>query len=294
MRPRSALAMTVALAILAGCASSGGPQKDLLEGLASWYGHEYSGRRTANGEIFDPLAFTAAHRTLPFGTIVRVKNQRNGRTVEVRINDRGPFIESRIIDVSYAAAIEIDMVTAGVAPVTLTVLKTGAGDQEAPKPYVVTIPVTQEPIVADAPPPPVDFPLPDETEDDEIVIDGDDIEVEIITGDLDEPLRKTSSDDDRSVVYAPPPPASPARPAGTASQPAPRARFAVQLGAFSLEENANKLRSKVAGVASPVYVQLERGLYRVRVGPFPDQTSAIEAREKLDAEGFQTLLVTLE
>jgi rare lipoprotein A len=94
------------------------------EGLASWYGRPYHGRRTASGEIYDMYALTAAHRTLPFGTEVRVHDLENGRAVNVRINDRGPFVEGRIIDLSYAAARAVQM--PGVARVRLEILGMGA------------------------------------------------------------------------------------------------------------------------------------------------------------------------
>ncbi len=93
------------------------------EGLASWYGVPYHGRRAANGEVYDMHKMTAAHRTLPFDAIVRVTNMNNGRTAEVRINDRGPFVDGRVIDLSFAAAEAIDMVGAGIAPVRLELLK---------------------------------------------------------------------------------------------------------------------------------------------------------------------------
>lgn len=93
------------------------------EGLASWYGVPYHGRRAANGEVYDMHKMTAAHRTLPFDTIVRVTNMKNGRAAEVRINDRGPFVDGRVIDLSFAAAEAIDMVGAGIAPVRLELLK---------------------------------------------------------------------------------------------------------------------------------------------------------------------------
>lgn len=89
------------------------------EGMASWYGPGFAGRLTASGEIFDPNDLTAAHRTLPFGTRVRVTNLRNGRSVVVRINDRGPFKAGRVIDLSRAAAEAIGLVTAGVARVVV-------------------------------------------------------------------------------------------------------------------------------------------------------------------------------
>jgi rare lipoprotein A len=99
--------------------ASAKPIRVLGEGLASWYGVPYHGRRAANGEIYDMYKLTAAHLTLPFETIVRVTNLNNGKQTDVRITDRGPFVEDRIIDLSLAAARAIDMVAAGVVPVRL-------------------------------------------------------------------------------------------------------------------------------------------------------------------------------
>jgi rare lipoprotein A len=92
-----------------------------VTGIASYYGKEFHGRKTANGETFDMNAMTAAHRTLPFGTTVRVTNLANDKIVTVRINDRGPFIKGRIIDLSYGAAKSIDLLSIG--QVRLEVLK---------------------------------------------------------------------------------------------------------------------------------------------------------------------------
>jgi len=92
------------------------------EGLASWYGHPYHGRPTSSGEIYNMYDMTAAHRTLPFGTQVRVHDLDNGENVTVRINDRGPFVEGRIIDLSYAAAKGMGMWGAGTARVRLEIL----------------------------------------------------------------------------------------------------------------------------------------------------------------------------
>ncbi len=91
-------------------------------GIASWYGEPYHGRRTASGEVYDMYAMTAAHKTLPFGTMVRVDRRDTGADVVVRVNDRGPFIEGRIIDLSYAAARKIDLDVDGVAPVRIKVV----------------------------------------------------------------------------------------------------------------------------------------------------------------------------
>lgn len=93
------------------------------EGTASYYGHELAGNRTASGERFDPYAMTAAHRTLPMGAKLRVINAANGKSVVVRINDRGPFAKNRILDVSLGAAQKIAMVRAGTAKVKLQLLR---------------------------------------------------------------------------------------------------------------------------------------------------------------------------
>ena len=98
------------------------PRPVTMTGRASWYGDFHHGRLTANGEIFDKNALTAAHRTLPFGTRLRVVNLENDREVEVRINDRGPTIPGRVLDLSYAAARALGAVGAGVIPVRMTVL----------------------------------------------------------------------------------------------------------------------------------------------------------------------------
>lgn len=95
---------------------------ETMSGQASYYGQPHAGRATASGELFDPSEMTAAHRTIPFGTRVRVTNQENGKSVEVRINDRGPFVPGRIIDVSRAAAEALGFVGAGTACVRLEVL----------------------------------------------------------------------------------------------------------------------------------------------------------------------------
>lgn len=107
-------------------------------GTASWYGLKFHGRRTASGERFDMNGFTAAHRTLPFGTLVRVRSLVNGREVEVRINDRGPHVAGRIIDLSRAAAEALGMLGMGMKSVTLSVVgqapESPGLELQAPKP----------------------------------------------------------------------------------------------------------------------------------------------------------------
>jgi rare lipoprotein A len=125
------------LVLLSACSGKHGPvavskpgspaaSSSEFEGLASYYAEPHHGRRTANGEVFNTYqAMTAAHRTLPFNTVVRVKNTINGKAVAVRINDRGPFIAGRIIDVSLRAARALDMERAGVVPVQLEIIRWG-------------------------------------------------------------------------------------------------------------------------------------------------------------------------
>lgn len=120
---RHALALLVVTLIL-GCAHSGAlrPGDKSETGMASWYGKEHHRKRTASGERYDMYKLTAAHRTLPFGTRVKVTNLSNGKTVVVRINDRGPSVKNRILDLSWKAARMLDMIEAGIARVRLEVL----------------------------------------------------------------------------------------------------------------------------------------------------------------------------
>jgi rare lipoprotein A len=100
-------------------------------GLASWYGHPYHGRAAADGEIYDMETLVAAHRTLPFQTRVRVRNLSNDKAVDVRIIDRGPFVQGRVIDLSHAAAKEIDLIGPGVGQVEITVIGGPANPEPA-------------------------------------------------------------------------------------------------------------------------------------------------------------------
>lgn len=97
----------------------------MFVGIASYYGTKYHGRLTANGEVYDMYGISAAHKTLPFNTKVRVKNLKNNREILVRINDRGPFIKGRILDLSYGAARKLDMVTDGTSRVSIEIVELG-------------------------------------------------------------------------------------------------------------------------------------------------------------------------
>ncbi|MBN1297106.1 septal ring lytic transglycosylase RlpA family protein [bacterium] len=123
-RPTGFLAGLLSLILLDACATvpTAPRSGDSIEGFASWYGRKYHGRRTASGERYDMFAFTAAHPTLPFGTRLRVTHENSGRSVIVRVNDRGPWVADRIIDLSYRAAKEIGMLEEGVAAVQIEIL----------------------------------------------------------------------------------------------------------------------------------------------------------------------------
>ena len=131
----------LALLVVLLCAACGGRQSTKVKlpppinpkigwtqvGIASWYGPPYHGRRAANGEIYDMNKLTAAHKRLPFDSWLRVRNLSNGKTTQVRITDRGPFVGKRIIDLSKAAAEEIDMVASGIVRVRLTLIPPPGG-----------------------------------------------------------------------------------------------------------------------------------------------------------------------
>jgi peptidoglycan lytic transglycosylase len=124
--PRAA-GLACVLALVAGC--HGGRDQVRIgwteRGEASWYGMPFHGQRTASGERYDMYQMTAAHRELPMGTVVEVRNVDNDRHVQVRINDRGPFVKGRILDLSYSAALELGMIGTGTAPIELRVVEMG-------------------------------------------------------------------------------------------------------------------------------------------------------------------------
>jgi rare lipoprotein A (peptidoglycan hydrolase) len=148
---RFLFASLTALLLLAGCAGAGpksgkirdpradlvtdrtakGPdgEKHQLTGEASWYGEKFHGQQTANGETYDMYGFTAAHKTLPFHTVVRVTDPLTRKSVVVRITDRGPYVDGRIIDLSWAAASDLDMDQHGVITVEVEVLRWGDGSR---------------------------------------------------------------------------------------------------------------------------------------------------------------------
>ncbi|HEU4520493.1 MAG TPA: septal ring lytic transglycosylase RlpA family protein [Thermoanaerobaculia bacterium] len=283
-----------------GCASTA-PQvpreADVLRGVASWYGEEFAGRTTANGEIFDPMQLTAAHRTLPFGTVLDVTNQKSSQTVRVRINDRGPYVGNRILDLSYAAAHQIGLIQPGTGEVEIKVVRLGKGEREPPVPYVVRIEEPQEKVVVPAgEAPSVAFPLPGSQSE-------SDFSVQVVEERRGVPTRRQVSADGRTIEEVPITGEEAEIPAASLDRArlanprldAPKARssggFVVQAGAFSVEANARGLQERLTRVGQQSYVDREGNLYRVRIGPFPSRDGAVKARAALEAQGMSAIIL---
>jgi rare lipoprotein A len=280
------------------------PAPEAMHGEASWYGQEFAGRTTANGEIFDPLLMTAAHRSLPFGTVVDVKNSANGQTVRVRINDRGPYVGNRLIDLTYAAAQQISLIEPGHGEVDLTVVKVGRGDREPPAPYVVSIPDVG---ASSTPARTVPAPIAEAPADvPPVTVD----RVQVVEEHASQPgveTRRVVGADGRTIqsvpiapVIAPTPVPQPAvrntPPPAPAPQPRPVApstagKFVVQVGAFAQEPNAKELQGRLTKIGQQSYIDRSATLYRVRIGPFATREQAIAARAKLEAAGISAIVI---
>jgi rare lipoprotein A len=262
------------------------PAPEEMHGEASWYGQEFAGRTTANGEIFDPMLMTAAHRSLPFGTIVDVKNPATGQTVRVRINDRGPYVGNRLIDLTYAAAQLIGLVEPGHGPVDLAIVKVGRGDREPPAPYVVSIGE-----VAPGPATPAPAPQPVAVEAVPPVT-VDHVQVVEERGGME--TRRVVGADGRtieSVPVAPAPPVTPQPQPRPQPRPVATGRYVVQVGAFAQEANAKELQNRVTKIGQQSYVDRSETLYRVRIGPFQTREQAIAARAKLESSGISAIVI---
>ncbi len=231
-------------------------------GIASWYGRKFHGRATANGEIFDMNAVSAAHRTLPLPSIVRVTNLKNGRSIVVRVNDRGPFVKSRIIDLSRRAAQVLGFRAKGLARVRVEIMA-----EQSRRAAAIAM--------GGVPPGPVmdarRTPLPNDLA---IVRDPKPVRVAFIDA---SPLPATKR---------------PARPGPAPAASGERAkRYYVQAGAFRDYANAVRLQSWLAsmGEAAIVPSSADAPIYRVRFGPYADPAdargllSAIVARGRPDA-----------
>ena len=227
-------------------------------GIASWYGRRYHGKLTSSGEPYDMYAMTAAHTTLPLPSYARVTNLKNGRSVVVRVNDRGPFVEGRIIDLSYTAAHKLGVLAGGNAMVEVeTIIPGGSGTIAAPAPRTPAPPAsTPEPpaIVAMRDPEPVIAPPPAET---------------------------------------PPAPAvKPQIPVAAESS-----GYYLQLGAFGSKENAEnfltRMKAQMGGLADNLHIHSSGGLFRVHAGPYGNQPEARQAADQISqALGVKPVVLT--
>ncbi|MEP7299518.1 MAG: septal ring lytic transglycosylase RlpA family protein [Burkholderiales bacterium] len=248
-------------------------------GLASWYGRAFQGRRTASGEVYNMYAMTAAHPTLPIPSYARVRNPSNGREVVVRINDRGPFHAGRIVDLSYTAALKLDLLR-GVGAVelqriTFDDIRTGAWRRDvATEPAVaVAVAVTPPPavVVAAAEPAPAP-PLPPPSSPPAEVM----------------PAPAAAS----AVVALPVADAPPARAYTT-----PARGFWVQLGAFRQRDGAETFQQRVSAELdwlSPLLaVFSDAALFRLQAGPYPNRDDARVAAERI-RDGLRLVPVIVE
>lgn len=274
---------------------------EVLSGVASWYGEEFAGRTTANGEIFDPSQLTAAHRTLPFGTVLDVTNPATQQTVRVRVNDRGPFIGGRIIDLSYAAAQKIGLIEPGVGEVIIALVRMGAGDREPPVPFEAA--VAETPRGVPPVPPPSDAPADDRPLSvdetplpavEPIVVD----RVEVQTQRAGVVTRTQVAADGRTLEEVPA--TGDAAPSAARFDEMQRQRvtpriatrqFVVQVGAFSIEANARALQERLVAIGHRAWID-RNDLYRVRLGPFETREQAADARATLEASGLSAIIVS--
>ncbi len=217
-------------------------------GIATWYGRRYHGRQTSSGEIYDMYSMTAAHTTLPIPSYARVTNLKNGKSVVVRINDRGPFVEGRIIDLSYTAAHRIGVLAGGAAMVEVeSIIPDGAGT-----------------MVATVPPQPA-APTPSSES---------------------APLA-AARDPEPPAIQTPPAEPPPAVAAGAPPVPVTTnaAGIYLQLGAFGSRENAEnflaRMKVQVEWLAGTLHVFSRDGLYRVHAGPYAREVEARQAADRI-------------
>ncbi len=241
-------------------------------GVASWYGHDFHGKKTANGETYDMHALTAAHPTLPMPTRVRVTNLENGRSLILRVNDRGPFRKGRIIDVSKKASHLLGFHEQGTAKVRVTFL--GRADTES---VVVAKPVTprKERRAAKA--------APVET---------------VAASELPAVPGVKVAEPTRPVTPAVPPKSITPEPAVQVLPVSGSTDLYVQAGAFVAPANAKRLAGKLETVGPPVRVSRKdlggQNYYQVRLGPLPDLEEADETLEQLVALGHNDARIIVD
>jgi rare lipoprotein A len=227
-------------------------------GVASWYGRRYHGQRTATGEVYDMYGMTAAHPTLPLPSYVRVTNMSNGKSVVLRVNDRGPFLSDRLIDLSYTAAYKLDVLDSGsgfvevesILPGTFTAMQVAA----APVPDAMQFPAQERTSRQDSP----------EAQRQAVVARPDLFEVLGASGD-------PASVQDNARITA-------------STQQVTAGGIYLQLGAFSAYDNADsflaRMRSQLPSTAD-IGIVAQNGLYKVHAGPYPDHAVARQAADKI-------------
>lgn len=246
-------------------------------GVASWYGIPYDGRRAASGEVYDMRQLTAAHRSLPFQTWVEVTNLSNGKQVDVRINDRGPFVKGRIVDLSQAAARDIDMLRAGTARVRLKVIPVPSPAPRMPPEIPPSTPPREPPHelveITAAPAEPAAVPPTPATEP----------PIADAAPPVFEPPVTTTTPAAEPAVTAP---ANTARRAGS---------YAVQAGAFSDPARAESLRAALQNLFTDIRVALSNGrtppLWRVIVGHEMTREQAAELAIRVRREAGTAIVV---
>jgi rare lipoprotein A len=280
------------------------------EGIASWYGPPYHGRQAADGEIYDMEKMTAAHRTLPFNTWVRVTNMANGHTADVRITDRGPFVDGRIIDLSKAAARQLDLLGPGVGRVHLEVIHPPALPPAlqtelaaAPAASVPLAPSVQPPsghspstLSPAVPPSTPEVTAKAETPSASAASENEAPQSSIHAASVQSPSSPSLSNQVPSNQAAPRPSAGPTYAAVDLPALEPEL-YAVQIGAFSILENAQHVRDQFAryGNAQLVARQGNATLWRVLVGRFGTQTAAQDLANQLQSEvGHAIFVVRLD
>lgn len=256
------------------------------EGLASWYGSKFHGARTASGERYDMNAMTAAHRTMPLPSYARVRNPANGREVIVRVNDRGPFVDGRVIDLSYAAAVKLG-VQNGVAPVevrriTFDEIRAGGWSTGGTAlAAAVPAPAVAAPMPAGRAPVPVPRTAP----------------AVPLTAALPTPSGPLPGEGAPPVEAATPASATPVATEAASEAAVGGAGFWVQLGAFSRSDGADSFRQMVADELSWLSPRLavfaENGVHRLQAGPYASRQQASEAAQRV-RDALQLVPVIVE
>ncbi len=238
-------------------------------GIASWYGRRYHGQPTSSGERYDMYAMTAAHPTLPIPSYVRVTNVSNGRSVVVRVNDRGPFLQDRVIDLSYTAAAKLGYVEAGSAEVDVDLVTQFAAASSASREPAPPLALTMEPVSAVAPAPaPAPAPASAPADPGEVTR----LQFETI---------QPAADETRAEASAPPAP-PPARPAAGVAR-----GFWLQFGAYNSLANARSATAHLARrldfLGAAFDILQEGALYKVQAGPWMRREDAVAAAARVRA-----------